>query len=71
MKIVYLKFLLRGYLTELCLSIYQMNLPYFYVSQVGIEPPLIDDTSYEADALTTEPPRPAKNVILYLIFSKI
>ena len=27
------------------------------VTQAGFEPPLVDDTSYEADALTTKPPR--------------
>ena len=28
------------------------------MSQVGLELPLVEDTSYEADALPTKPPRP-------------
>ena len=38
-----------------------MNILYLfsriYPAQAGIDPPLIDDTSYEADALPTKPPR--------------
>ena len=31
--------------------------PYKYMPQAGFEPPLVDDTSYEADALPTKPPQ--------------
>ena len=33
--------------------------------QVGFEPPLIDDTSYEADAPPTKPPWPDEFMILF------
>ena len=40
--------------------------PYKHVSHVEFEPPLIDDTSYEADALPTKPPRPDGHNTLFM-----
>ena len=36
-----------------------------YMPQAGFEPPLVDDTSYEAVALPTKPPRLDPRAIAY------
>ena len=36
---------------------WSITVPYKYMPQTGFEPPLLGDTSYEADALRTKPPR--------------